>query len=55
MLRPCYALIKITYFPGLVARVDGRRARLIRVTPDFGAVRAYPGLMRSRSVISPGR
>jgi hypothetical protein len=36
--RPCYALIKITYFPGLVARVDGKRAPLIHVSPDFGAI-----------------
>jgi uncharacterized membrane protein len=36
--RPCYALIKITYFPSLVAQVDGERAPLIRVSPDFGAV-----------------
>jgi hypothetical protein len=36
--RPCYALIKITYFPGLVATVDGHRERLIRVLPDFGAI-----------------
>jgi hypothetical protein len=41
--RACYALIKITYFPGLVARVDGRRAPLIRVSPDFGAIPLTPG------------
>ncbi|HZZ09045.1 MAG TPA: hypothetical protein VFE43_10910 [Candidatus Binataceae bacterium] len=41
--RACYALIKITYFPGLVARVDGRRAPLVRVSPDFGAIPLTPG------------
>jgi hypothetical protein len=41
--RACYALIKITYFPGLVARVDGKRAPLVRVSPDFGAIPLTPG------------
>jgi hypothetical protein len=41
--RPCYALIKITYFPGLLARVDGKRMPLIRVFPDFGAIALTPG------------
>ena len=36
--RHCYALIKITYFPGLVATVDGKREPLLRVSPDFGAI-----------------
>ncbi len=36
--RPCYALIKITYFPDLVATVDGKAERIIRVFPDFGAI-----------------
>lgn len=41
--RPCYALVKITWFPGLMARVDGQRTPLVRVTPDFGAVPLTPG------------
>ena len=41
--RPCYAFIKITYFPSLVATVDGKRTRLIRVFPDFGAIPLTPG------------
>jgi hypothetical protein len=36
--RPCYALVKITYYPGLVATVDGRESPLVRVTPGFAAV-----------------
>ncbi len=41
--RLCYALIKITYHPGLVAWVDGQRAPLLRVSPDFGAIALVPG------------
>jgi hypothetical protein len=41
--RLCYALIKITYHPGLVAWVDGQRAPLLRVSPDFGAIALIPG------------
>ena len=41
--RPCYAYIKITYFPSLVATVDGKREPLIRVFPDFGAFPLTPG------------
>ena len=43
VLRPCYGFIKITYFPGLVAQVDGNRVPLIRVAPDFGAFPLTPG------------
>ncbi|HEV3113830.1 MAG TPA: hypothetical protein VGY99_25360 [Candidatus Binataceae bacterium] len=42
-LRPCYALIKISYFPGLRATVGSQPARLIRVFPDFCAVAVPPG------------
>ena len=52
--RPCYTLIKITYFPGLVARVDGQRAPLIRVTPDFGAVSLTPGRHEVEVSYRPG-
>jgi hypothetical protein len=41
--RPCYAYIKITYFPRLVATLDGKREPLIRVFPDFGAIPLNPG------------
>ena len=41
--RPCYGLIKITYFPNLVVTVDGNSERLIRVFPDFGAFALTPG------------
>jgi len=43
VLRPCYGFIKITYFPGLVAQVDGNRVPLVRVAPDFGAFPLSPG------------
>jgi uncharacterized membrane protein len=52
--RPCYALVKITYFPGQVARVDGKRARLLRVTPDFGAVRLTAGRHEVEVSYQPG-
>jgi uncharacterized membrane protein len=52
--RPCYALVKITYFPGLVARVDGKRARLVRVTSDFGAVPLSPGRHKVEVTYQPG-
>ena len=41
--RPCYALIKITYHPDLIALVDGRQTKLLRVSPDFGAIPLIPG------------
>jgi 6-pyruvoyl-tetrahydropterin synthase related domain len=41
--RPCYALVKITWFPDLVATVDGVAARTLRVTPGFAAVALSPG------------
>ncbi|HKD66408.1 MAG TPA: hypothetical protein VKB84_06170 [Candidatus Binataceae bacterium] len=42
-LRPCYALIKITYFPGLRATVGSQTAPVVRVFPDFCAVKVPPG------------
>ena len=38
VLRPCYALLKITYFPGQRATVDGKPAPVFRVYPDFCAI-----------------
>ena len=43
VLRPCYALLKITYFPGLRATVDGKPAPITRVYPDFCAIAVTPG------------
>jgi hypothetical protein len=37
-LRPCHALLKITWSAGLVATVDGEPVELVRVTPGFGAL-----------------
>jgi uncharacterized membrane protein len=41
--RATWALVKITWFPDLVATVDGAPAPLLRVTPGFGAVAVPPG------------
>lgn len=37
-LRPTWVTCRITWDPDLVATVDGHRARLVRVSPGFGAV-----------------
>ncbi len=52
--RPCYALVKITYFPSLAATVDGKRERLIRVSPDFGAIALTPGHHEVEVSYQPG-
>ena len=36
--RPGYAFVKITWSPDLVATVDGQPAKVVHVTPGFGAV-----------------
>lgn len=41
--RPCYASVKITWYPGLVATVDGQPAPVLRVTPDFVAIPVSAG------------
>lgn len=38
LVRPCHAFVKITWFPDLVATVDGAPAQVVRVTPGFAAV-----------------
>ncbi len=43
VLRPCYALLKITYFPGQQATVDGKPAPIFRVYPNFCAIPVSPG------------
>jgi uncharacterized membrane protein len=43
VLRPCYALLKITYYPGLQATVDGKPVPIFRVYPDFCAIPVAPG------------
>jgi hypothetical protein len=43
ILRPCYALLKITYFPGQQALIDGKPARIFRVYPNFCAIPVGPG------------
>jgi hypothetical protein len=42
-LRTCYALIKVTYFPGMHALIGSHPARVLRVFPDFCAVEVPPG------------
>ncbi len=43
VLRPCYVLLKITYFPGQQATVDGKPAPIFRVYPNFCAIPVTPG------------
>ena len=43
VLRPCYALLKITYFPGQQASIDGKPAPIFRVYPNFCAIPVGPG------------
>ena len=43
ILRPCYVLLKITYFPGQQATVDGKPAPMLRVYPNFCAIPVSPG------------
>jgi len=43
VLRPCYALLRITYFPGQEATVDGKPAPIYRVYPDFCAIPVTAG------------
>ena len=43
ILRPCYVLLKITYFPGQQAAVDGKPAPIFRVYPNFCAIPVGPG------------
>jgi hypothetical protein len=54
VLRPCYALLKITYFPGQRATVDGRPAPIFRVYPDFCAIPVGPGEHRVEVRYRPG-
>jgi uncharacterized membrane protein len=43
LARACHAFIKVTWYPDLVATVDGARAPIIRVTPGFAAVAVPAG------------
>jgi hypothetical protein len=43
VLRPCYALLKITYFPGMEATVDGNPTPIFRIYPNFCAIPVAPG------------
>jgi hypothetical protein len=52
--RPCYALVKITWYPDLVATVDGLPAPIIRVTPGFGAVSVSAGTHDVEVRYAPG-
>ena len=54
VLRPCYALLKITYFPGQQATVDGKAAPIFRVYPDFCAIPVGPGEHRIEVRYRPG-
>ncbi|MBI4514823.1 MAG: hypothetical protein HY699_03280 [Deltaproteobacteria bacterium] len=52
--RPCYALVKITWYPDLVATVDGHRAPILRVTPGFAAVPVSAGIHEVEVRYTPG-
>ncbi len=54
LLRPCYALLKITYFPGQQATIDGKPAPIFRVYPDFCAIPVGPGEHRIEVRYRPG-
>ena len=54
VLRPCYALLKITYFPGQQAIVDGKPAPIFRVYPNFCAIPVGPGEHRIEVRYRPG-
>jgi len=54
VLRPCYALLKITYFPGQQATVDGKPAPIFRVYPDFCAIPVGRGEHRIEVRYRPG-
>lgn len=54
VMRPCYALLKITYFPGQQATVDGKPAPIFRVYPDFCAIPVGPGEHRVEVRYRPG-
>ena len=51
--RPCYVYIKITYFPSLVATVDGNANLLSGSFPTSGLSRLPLGTTRSRSATNP--
>lgn len=52
--RACYALIKITWFPDLVATVDGKLTPILRVTPGFGAIALSAGDHQIEVHYAPG-
>jgi uncharacterized membrane protein len=54
LLRPCYAFLKITWDPDLVATVDGRRALVLPVTPGFAAVPVPAGSHMVEVRYAPG-
>ncbi|HZI64564.1 MAG TPA: 6-pyruvoyl-tetrahydropterin synthase-related protein, partial [Thermoanaerobaculia bacterium] len=54
LVRPCYAFVKTSFHPGLAARVDGRPAPIVRVTPGFGAVPVSAGVHEIEVRYDPG-
>ncbi len=52
--RDCYALIKITWFPDLIAMVDGEQTPILRVTPGFGAIPLSAGTHHIEVSYAPG-
>jgi hypothetical protein len=53
-LRPCFAVVRITWHPDLVAELDGTRVPLTQVTPGFAALALPPGNHRIVVRYEPG-
>jgi uncharacterized membrane protein len=54
LARPCHALLKISWDPGLVATVDDAPAPVLWVTPGFAAVPVAGGRHRVVVTYAPG-
>jgi len=54
LARPCHAFVKVTWYPDLVATVDGAPAPLLRVTPGFAAVALPAGEHEVSVAYRPG-
>jgi hypothetical protein len=52
--RPCHVMLKVTWYPDLVATVDGRAASVLRVTPGFAAVPVSAGVHDVEVRYAPG-
>jgi hypothetical protein len=53
-LRKCFALLKISFFPGIEATVSGHRVPVFRVYPNFCAIPLGPGDQIVEATYRPG-